>query len=52
MSNNDNKKNEILKRVYKLINEGAGKWHLEVDGEEADEIFEEIKKMMESGEVA
>jgi hypothetical protein len=50
MSND--KKNEILKRVYDLINNGEGFAHLEVDGEEARKIFEEIRQMRLNGELA
>ena len=42
----------LLKRVYDLINNGEGKAHLEVAGEEAMEIFGEIKQMRLGGELA
>lgn len=48
----EDKKNELLKRVFDLINNGEGKTHLEVDGVEAEEIFNEIKAMRIRGELS
>lgn len=39
------KQEELLRRVYKLINEGQGNHYIEVDGEEATAIYNEIKLM-------
>lgn len=47
----DEKKNQLLKRVFDLINNGEGKTHLEVDGKEATAIYNEIKAMRLNGEV-
>lgn len=53
MSNDKNARMEVLlKKVYDLINNGEGLAHLEVDGVEAKEIFEEIKQMRLNGEIA
>lgn len=51
MNTTEAKKNEILKRVYDLINDGQGYHHFEVNGEEAEAIFDEIKAMKDNGDL-